>query len=127
MNLQLFLCHCVCPVAGGGFSARSRNDGATTWSRLTTTLSFRALADAQSAERAPRNLLFQWWTTEALAPSIAIFEDSEYFSVTARHAPCCTHFFRHAGASNGSAKYCVSCTTLPSRNSMMLTVNAGRS
>lgn len=33
-----------------------------------------------------------------------------------------THWARHAGASKGSAKYCVSCTTLPSRNSMMLTV-----
>jgi hypothetical protein len=33
---------------------------------------------------------------------------------------------RHAGASNGSAKYCVSCATFPSRNSMMLTVGTGR-
>ncbi len=33
---------------------------------------------------------------------------------------------RHAGASNGSAKYCVSRATFPSRNSMMLTVGTGR-
>jgi len=33
---------------------------------------------------------------------------------------------RHAGASNGSAKYCVSCATFPSRNCMMLTVGTGR-
>ncbi len=33
----------------------------------------------------------------------------------------------HAGASNESAKYCVSCATLPSRSSMMLTVGMGRS
>jgi hypothetical protein len=33
-----------------------------------------------------------------------------------------THRARHAGGSNGSAKYCVSRTTLPAWNSMMLTV-----
>jgi hypothetical protein len=33
---------------------------------------------------------------------------------------------RHAGASNGSAKYWVSRATFPSRNSMMLTVGTGR-
>ena len=33
-----------------------------------------------------------------------------------------THWARHAGGSNGSAKYCVSRTTLPAWNSMMLTV-----
>ena len=32
---------------------------------------------------------------------------------------------RQAGASKGSAKYCVSWTTLPLRNSIMLTVYAG--
>ena len=37
-----------------------------------------------------------------------------------------THWLRQAGASKGSAKYCVSCTTLPLRNSMMLTVCDGR-
>jgi len=38
------------------------------------------------------------------------------------HTIRCTHWLRHAGASNGSAKYCVSCTTFPFLNSMMLTV-----
>jgi len=33
-----------------------------------------------------------------------------------------THRARHAGASNGSAKYCVSRATLSPLNSMMLTV-----
>src|SRR6201747_1461593 len=33
------------------------------------------------------------------------------------HAIRCTHWLREAGASKGSAKYCVSCTTLPLRNS----------
>ena len=33
-----------------------------------------------------------------------------------------THWARHAGGSNGSAKYCVSRTTLPAWNSMILTV-----
>ena len=33
-----------------------------------------------------------------------------------------THWARQAGASNGSAKYCVSCVTFPSPNSMILTV-----
>ena len=33
-----------------------------------------------------------------------------------------TQWARHAGGSNGSAKYCVSRTTLPAWNSMMLTV-----
>jgi hypothetical protein len=33
-----------------------------------------------------------------------------------------THWARHTGATNGSAKYCVSRATLPSLNSMMLTV-----
>ena len=42
------------------------------------------------------------------------------------HAIYCTHWLRQAGASKGSAKYCVSCTTLPLRNSIMLTVYAGR-
>jgi hypothetical protein len=37
-----------------------------------------------------------------------------------------THWARHAGGSNGSAKYCVSRTTLPAWNSMMLTVLMGR-
>ena len=37
---------------------------------------------------------------------------------------CSTHCLRQAGALNGSAKYCASCDTLPSRNSMMLTVYA---
>jgi hypothetical protein len=44
---------------------------------------------------------------------------------------CRRHFVsrqgaRHAGASNGSAKYWVSCATFPSRNSMRLTVGTGR-
>ena len=42
-----------------------------------------------------------------------------------RHSIGSTHWLRHAGASKGSAKYCVSCTTLPLRNSIMLTVYAG--
>ncbi len=33
-----------------------------------------------------------------------------------------THWARQLGGSNGSAKYCVSCSTLPAWNSMMLTV-----
>jgi len=33
---------------------------------------------------------------------------------------------RHAGGSNGSAKYCVSWTTSPFLNSIMLTVEPGR-
>ena len=33
---------------------------------------------------------------------------------------------RHAGGSNGSAKYCVSRTTFPAWNSMMLTVSKRR-
>jgi hypothetical protein len=37
-----------------------------------------------------------------------------------------TQWARHAGGSNGSAKYCVSRTTLPAWNSMMLTVLMGR-
>jgi hypothetical protein len=37
-----------------------------------------------------------------------------------------THRARHAGGSNGSAKYCVSRTTLPAWNSIMLTVLKGR-
>ena len=47
-------------------------------------------------------------------------------SLSRRHGIFWTHWLRHAGASKGSAKYWVSCTTLPLRNSMMLTVNAGR-
>ena len=43
-----------------------------------------------------------------------------------RYAVLWTHWLRQDGASKGSAKYCVSCTTLPLRNSMMLTVYAGR-
>jgi hypothetical protein len=35
-----------------------------------------------------------------------------------------THWARQAGASNEFAKYCVSRETLPSRNSMILTVKA---
>src|ERR1700733_3057863 len=38
------------------------------------------------------------------------------------HAIRSTHCARHAGATNGSAKYCVSRATLSPRNSMMLTV-----
>ncbi len=42
---------------------------------------------------------------------------------TARHHEIrWTHWLRQSGASKGSAKYCVSWMTLPSRNSMMLTV-----
>ena len=46
---------------------------------------------------------------------------------SARHA-CCpesAHCARQAAASKGSAKYCVSCTTWPARNFMMLTVSYG--
>ena len=55
-------------------------------------------------------------------------------TVSAQTAPTCpsisypgvsissTHWARHAGAGNGSAKYCVSRATLPSLNSMTLTV-----
>ena len=39
-----------------------------------------------------------------------------------RHAIRSTHWLRQAGASNGSAKYCVSRATLSPLNSMMLTV-----
>ena len=38
------------------------------------------------------------------------------------HAIRSTHWARHAGGSNGSAKYCVSRATLPAWSSMMLTV-----
>ncbi len=38
------------------------------------------------------------------------------------HVTTSTHRVRQAGGSNGSAKYCVSRMTLPSRNSIMLTV-----
>ena len=47
------------------------------------------------------------------------------FSMTAilwRYSIRWTHWLRQGGASKGSVKYCVSCTTLPLRNSMMLTV-----
>jgi len=43
-----------------------------------------------------------------------------------RHGFASRQRARHTGASNGSAKYCVSRATLPSRNSMMLTVGTGR-
>ena len=43
-----------------------------------------------------------------------------------RHDICWTHWLRQSGASKGSAKYCVSWMTLPSRNSIMLTVYVGR-
>jgi hypothetical protein len=43
-----------------------------------------------------------------------------------RHSIRWTHWVRQDGASKGSAKYCVLCTTLPLRNSIMLTVYAGR-
>ena len=39
-----------------------------------------------------------------------------------RYAIGSTHCLRHAGAMNGSAKYCVSWDTLSPLNSMMLTV-----
>ena len=43
-------------------------------------------------------------------------------NVWANHGARATHWARQLGASNGSAKYCVSCDTFPSRNSMTLTV-----
>jgi hypothetical protein len=42
------------------------------------------------------------------------------------HVDRSTHLARHAGGSKGSAKYWVSCATLPESNSMMLTVWNGR-
>jgi uncharacterized protein len=57
----------------------------------------------------------------------ALPDDNLRAQLLNRQVSCWTHWRRQAGASKGSAKYCVSCTTLPSRNSMMLTVNAGRS
>ncbi len=47
-------------------------------------------------------------------------------SIENAHVIRSTHRARHAGASNGSAKYCASRTTLPAWNSMMLTVLKGR-
>ena len=44
------------------------------------------------------------------------------FPIHNSHVIRSTHRARHVGATNGSAKYCVSRATLPSLNSMMLTV-----
>jgi len=43
-------------------------------------------------------------------------------NVWANHGARATHWARQVGASNESAKYCVSCDTFPSRNSITLTV-----
>src|SRR5438270_13193551 len=77
------------------------------------------------SERPPRNRVqnpvrlstfvnFTWSRQLSELPSVA---DRQ-----ANHVARVTHWARQVGASNGSAKYWVSCDTFPSRNSMMLTV-----
>ena len=59
--------------------------------------------------RAPEDILSRRRAVVRLSFSAVIDH-----GVTCHHAIGCTHWLRHLGASKGSAKYCVSCTTLPS-------------
>ncbi len=50
----------------------------------------------------------------------------QVLSFATTHCTLGSQFAEQVGLDEGSAKYCVSCTTLPLRNSIMLTVYAGR-
>jgi hypothetical protein len=68
--------------------------------------------------RAVNNLYMASVSGKPIQPSLAAALGTQ----SLRHEIRLTHWLRQEGASKGSAKYCVSCTTLPLRNSIMLTV-----